>query len=87
MNNYAKCPSEHMVHGLQLYIEKGIKPGSFLQAVLANDFIKAATRADSTNIELLHEWAIFMLNEMPDDCWGSWETVQCWKGLDFDRPR
>lgn len=69
-----------MIHGLQLYIENGIQPGSFLQAVLANDFTKAATRADSTNSKLLREWALFVLNELPDDCWGSWKTVQNWKG-------
>jgi hypothetical protein len=69
-----------MIHGLQLYIERGVKPGSFLSAVLANDFAKAATRADSANSELLREWALFLLNELPPECWGSWETVQHWKG-------
>ena len=69
-----------MQNGLKLYIEKGIMPGSFLAAVLANDFAKAATRADSANSELLREWALFLLNELPPECWGSWETVQHWKG-------
>jgi hypothetical protein len=78
--DYAKCPSKYMIHGLQLYFERGIQPGGFLQAVLANDFTKAATRADSANLELLHAWAIFVLNELPEQCWGSWETVKNWKG-------
>ena len=70
-----------MIHGLELYIERGIQPGSFLQAVLANDLAKAATRADSANSELLREWALFLLNELPENCWGSWETVRNWKGI------
>ena len=78
--NYDKCPSAYMKEGLQLYIEHGILPGSFLQAILANDFAKAATRADSPNRELLYQWAIFMLNEVPEQCWGSWEVVNNWKG-------
>lgn len=78
--DYTKCPSKYMIHGLQLYVEQGIKPGSFLQAVLANDFTKAVTKADSANRELLHEWAIFILNELPDECWGSWEALKNWQG-------
>ena len=78
--DYTKCPAKYMISALQLYVERGIQPGSFLQAVLANDFTKAATRADSANGELLREWALFVLNELPDDCWGSWKTVQNWKG-------
>jgi hypothetical protein len=78
--DYTKCPAKYMIHGLQLYIEQGIQPGSFLQAVLANDLTKAATRADSANSELLREWALFLLNELPENCWGSWETVRNWKG-------
>jgi hypothetical protein len=78
--DYTKCPAKYMIHGLQLYVERGIQPGSFLQALLANDFAKATTRADSANSELLREWALFLLNELPPDCWGSWETVRNWKG-------
>jgi hypothetical protein len=73
-----------MIHGLQLYIEKGIMPGSFLQSLLANDFVKAVTRADSANSELMREWALFLLNELPPECWGSWQIVRTWKGTDFE---
>jgi hypothetical protein len=69
-----------MIHGLQLYIEYGIKPGSFLQSVLANDFTEAVVNADCANRELLHAWAIFVLNELPGDCWGSWDVVNNWQG-------
>jgi hypothetical protein len=69
-----------MVESVRLYIEHGILPGSFLQAVLANDLIGAASRTDSSNAELLREWAFFLL-ELPDECWGSWDKVIEWKGL------
>ena len=69
-----------MKEGVRLYVEQGITPGSFLSSVLANDFTKAVTKADSSNGELLREWALFVLNELPENCWGSWETVRNWKG-------
>jgi hypothetical protein len=78
--NYSKCPSKHMEESVRLYVEHGILPGSFLQAVLANNLIHAAGRADSINAELLREWAFFLL-ELPDECWGSWGQVVKWKGL------
>lgn len=80
--DYTKCPTKYMIHGLQLYVEHGIKPGMFLQAVLANDFANAVTLADFHNRELLYEWAIFILNELPPQCWGSWETVRNWRGTE-----
>lgn len=56
--------------------------GSFLTAVLANDLVEAAHRADSTNIRLLPNYASFLYNEMPHrtgdsstDSWGSYEAV------------
>lgn len=79
--DYSKCPSKHMEHGVRLYVEEGISPGSFLKAVLANDFMGAVGRADSSNGELLREWAMFVYNYLPTDCWGSYERVNNWKGL------
>ena len=38
MLNYGLLP-EHMREGMRSYIEIGRKPGSFLIAVLANDFV------------------------------------------------
>ena len=79
--DYSKCPSKYMEHGVKLYVEEGIQPGSFLRAVLANDFMGAVARADSSNGELLREWAQFVYNYLPPVCWGSYETVDKWKGL------
>jgi hypothetical protein len=79
--DYSKCPSKQMEPSVRLYVEEGIPPGSFLKAVLANDFMRAVSRADSSNGELLREWAMFVYNYLPTDCWGSYEIVDGWRGL------
>ena len=83
--DYSKCPSNYMEPGVRLYVEQGISPGSFLKAVLANDFMGAVGQADSSNGELLREWAEFVYNCLPHDCWGSPEKVRNWKGLNNGR--
>lgn len=79
MVNYSNIPVVYMKEGLQLWVEKGIRPGSFMSSMLANDFINAALRADATNLQNLQEWARFIYNELPPDCWGSWETLKEWE--------
>jgi len=79
--DYSKCPSKRMEPSVRLYVEEGISPGSFLKAVLANDFMGAVGRADSSNSELLREWAMFVYNYLPENCWGSYDVVKEWKGL------
>ncbi len=59
--------------------------GDFLTAVLANDFVDAACRADPENALILRDYALYLANELPDrtgdparDCWGSYEAVANW---------
>lgn len=68
--NYTLLP-EHIRKGMQNYVEHGIKPGSFLTAVIQNDFYLAATKADWINLRALPDIARFMLDQMPDKAWGS----------------
>lgn len=63
---------------LDLYIEHGCPPGSFLQAVLANDLMDAFGRADSVNAEAIAAYAGYLYNEAPRACWGSREAVADW---------
>jgi len=77
MKDYSKVPA-HMRGGLERYVEHHIKPGSFLMAVLENDFGCALEYADPVNREYLVEWAETLYNELPGDCWGSPEKVQSW---------
>ena len=83
--DYTKCPVSYMKDGLKRYIENGIPAGSFMTAMLANDFLGAVMKADATNLLRLRDWALFIANDLPDECWGSYEKVENWKGLDNEQ--
>ncbi len=71
------CP-QSLRGGFQRYIEDGILPGSFLRAVLRNDFMSAVFQADDENVLRLREICLFVHNEIPNGCWGSPERVEAW---------
>ena len=79
MTDYSKVPVPYMKTSVELWVEKGIRPGSFLEAVFANDFAMSAVKADQLNAKYLREWALFCLNELPDACWGSHEKMEFWE--------
>ena len=47
--DYDAVPVDYMAAGMRRYIEYGIAPGSFMTAILCNDLMEAAQRADDTN--------------------------------------
>ena len=49
MPNYSKLP-KHIQGGVKRYIERGVLPGDFLQAVICNDLKESFGRADDINI-------------------------------------
>ena len=75
--NYSLIP-EYMRDGVRLYLEEGLRPGHFLNAVLENNLVEAAARADRENKHRLLDWATFLYNELPMGCWGSKEKVAAW---------
>jgi hypothetical protein len=77
MIDYSILP-EHMQEGMKLYIEKGIKPGHFLRAVLENNLVESFARADDINIKNMFNWADFMYNQCPEEARGSKEKVEQW---------
>jgi len=77
MYNYSQVP-EYMHEGIRLYVEHRIKPGSFLMAVLENNFVEAIGFADNNNLRCLPQWAELLRWELPGNCWGSPEKVQAW---------
>lgn len=79
MVDYTKVPTQHMVEGVRNWVEHGVYPGSFLTCCFANDLYRAASKADMFNRRNLYEWAIFMFNELPADCWGSYEQLEKWR--------
>ena len=69
---------EHDIDALWLYINHGIEPGSFLQAVLENNLMESFRRADIENRHRLFEICSFIYNELPMSCHGSSEKVEKW---------
>lgn len=82
MLNYNVLP-ENLRNGMQCYVEHHIKPGDFLTACLANDFIDAVGRASTKSYDYIHSVALFLYNELPgrtypDSPWGSYEAITKW---------
>jgi hypothetical protein len=65
--------------GMQLWIERGIYPGSFLTAVLNNDLMGACIAADHLNQSLLYDYAKWLVNHAPSRCYGSRVNVVAWE--------
>ena len=75
--NYEKIP-EHIREAVQRYIEQGVLPGNFLQAVIRNDLIDSFARADDVNRSRLFDIVMFFYNEAPAGCWRSEEKMLAW---------
>lgn len=69
---------EHMLEGIERYIEHRIPPGSFLMAALSNDMMEALSRADITNRYLLWEYGFIFYNCLPLGSYGSPKAVSEW---------
>ena len=81
---------EHMRQPVLDYLLRGFGPGSFLFAVLSNDFKGAVARADHINIEKLVDWANFITWAIPSKAHGSPEAVVEWMRLaqnGFEHPK
>ncbi len=68
----------HLEGGLTRYLEDGIPPGSFLEAVLSNDLKEACSRGDSESLAGLVDLVCWLYNHAPMNCWGSPERVRDW---------
>ena len=63
---------------LAAYIEHGRPVGSFLTAVLCNDFMAAASRADIVNKHRLFDYIYFLYNFAPAGCHSSESNYKEW---------
>lgn len=70
---------EHCREGLLRHFETGGLVGDFLTAVLSNDLMKAASKADDENRISLHRYARFLYNFAPPASYGSPEKVKAWR--------
>jgi hypothetical protein len=62
---------ERMRESLELYVNLGVMPGDFLQAVICNDLKKAVMYADGENMGNLPAYVNYFYNHTPHDCHGS----------------
>jgi DNA-directed RNA polymerase specialized sigma24 family protein len=74
--DYDLLPS-HLQQGMSRYLEHGIETGSFLRAVLENDFEQAILRADPCCLRAMRHIALF-LGYVPPEAWGSRLIVESW---------
>ena len=68
----------HMHHAIEAWVLFGLKPGSFLTAVLSNDLMEAFGRADHMNAAAMQAWVRLLYNNVPSACKGSPEVVSEW---------
>lgn len=72
---------EHCQQGVEDYLLEGHRQGDFLMAVMCNDLMEAAVRADMHNRHALHAYAIVLHNDFPSipmKAYGSDEIVEAW---------
>jgi len=77
MPDYSKLP-DYMQSGMKLYIERGVLPGSFLQAVISNKLVESFAQADDVNTHRLRDYADFLYNQAPLGSWGSEKAMIAW---------
>lgn len=63
---------------LRRYIRDGIKPGTFLTAVLTNNLYDAILRADPTSLENMKEILLYVFEHCPMESFGSEEKLNKW---------
>jgi hypothetical protein len=73
---YSVLPTR-MLPGLYRYVLEGIKPGSFLTAVITNS-LDAVQLADAENLKLLKVWILFFHWHTPAACHGSEAAMTAW---------
>lgn len=74
-----------MMSGINMWVTHGIRPGSFLNAVLENNLRSACECADDENIVNLPAYIAYFYNDAPSQCWGSKEKVDAWEKMMADR--
>lgn len=68
----------HMHDGITRYMERGIRPGSFLLLMLRGELGAAKAHADPTNKACLPEWAVFFADHLPLKAYGTPLKVDAW---------
>lgn len=75
--DYVLLPA-HLRGGMQRYLEEGMLPGQFLQAVLKNDLAGTFSRADHESQAALVDIVAWLHMECPGTAWGNEEKMLAW---------
>ncbi len=60
------------------YVERGVLPGWFLQAVITNNFRQAVFRVPKEEANNLEAYAHYFYAIVPAECHGSEEAMKAW---------
>jgi len=69
---------ENLHHGLALWLTHGIRPGSFLCAVLRNDLRESFAQADLSSRFAMFDLVCALHSDMPGGAWGSADAMAHW---------
>lgn len=72
---------ERLRPGLRGYLLDGHPVGGFLTALIENDLMTAAVKADPESLAALPALARFLYNDTPSSCWGSRTHREEWQAL------
>jgi hypothetical protein len=85
--DYWKVDAEFYQHIIS-YLRFGWEPGSFFVAILANDCLAAFTKSHPNNtMEALKSLAKWLINNCPEEAYGSYAKVYAWCKLTNDQRR
>lgn len=68
----------HIRAGLVSYVDHGIRPGGFLQAVVSNDLAQSCAYADDVNRPALFHIVAWLSAHAPLSSWGSPALMESW---------
>lgn len=70
--------SEQTKESINNYLFKGLMPGGHLEAQFAHDMERALYNADTHNRTVFWAIAMWIRNNAPEECQGSYQAVKAW---------
>jgi len=76
--DWMRMPISTLREGMRAYVEEARPVGGFLKSVIANDLGGAVARADPVSFRQLKEIMLFVHNDIPSGCHGSYTVYETW---------
>lgn len=70
--------SEQTMESINNYLFRGLMPGGHLEAQFAHDLERALYNADTHNRTVYWAIAMWIRNNAPEECQGSYKAVKAW---------